>query len=164
MWNYGGLCKKILLIFWVMMIGIFVIIGVGIFLIYIGFVGFLLKDVVIESVWVGNSYVFWMLVIVVCFISFYLWWLIFLIFFGKECGDYYVYEYVYESLVIMIVLLGILVIGVIFVGMVWYKFFFGDYYVVVEYFYIVGVEYGEVGDEVGYGEVVGVVVYGIVLV
>lgn len=135
MWNYGNLCKKIFVIFWVMMIGMLVIIGVGILLIYYGFVGFLLKDVIIESVWVlGNGFVFWVLVVVVLFISFYLWCLMFLIFWGEECGDYYVYEYVYESLLVMLIFLGVLVFGVIFVGMIWLKLFFGDYDKMVKFF------------------------------
>lgn len=137
MWNYGGLCKNLFYIFWVMMIGIFVIIGVGIlFSGYIGFVGFVFKDVVIESVYVviNGGYVFWMFVVVVLFMFFYSWCLIFLIFYGKLCGDMYIYEYVYESLCVMLILFGVFVVGVVFVGVIWYGSFFGKINEVVKFF------------------------------
>jgi NADH-quinone oxidoreductase subunit L len=51
--NYGGLRKKIPLTFWAMMIGTLAITGVGIPLTHYGFAGFLSKDAVIESAWVG---------------------------------------------------------------------------------------------------------------
>ena len=61
--NYGGLRKKIPLTFWAMMIGTLAITGVGIPLTYYGFAGFLSKDAVIESAFVGSQYAFVLLVI-----------------------------------------------------------------------------------------------------
>jgi NADH-quinone oxidoreductase subunit L len=82
--NYGGLRKKIPLTFWAMLIGTLAITGVGIPLTHYGFAGFLSKDAVIESAWVGSSYAFWLLVVAACITSFYSWRLMFLTFFGQS--------------------------------------------------------------------------------
>jgi NADH-quinone oxidoreductase subunit L len=125
--NYGGLRKKIPYTFWAMMIGTLAITGVGIPLTYIGFAGFLSKDAIIESAYAsGNGFAFWALVIAALFTSFYSWRLIFLTFYGKERGDHHAHEHAHESPMTMIVPLGVLAIGAVFAGMVWYKPFFGD--------------------------------------
>jgi NADH:ubiquinone oxidoreductase subunit 5 (chain L)/Multisubunit Na+/H+ antiporter, MnhA subunit len=49
---YGGLRKCILFIFYVMLVGILVIIGLGVYYFGVGFVGFWLKDAVLEVVFV----------------------------------------------------------------------------------------------------------------
>lgn len=139
--NYGGLRKKIPLTYWAMMIGTFAITGVGIPLTHIGFAGYLSKDAVIESAWAGNSYAYVMLVIAACFTSFYSWRLIFLTFYGKERGDHHTHEHAHESPPIMTVPLGVLAVGAVFAGMVWYGPFFGDHHKVVEYFHIAGAEH-----------------------
>ncbi|MFG6079440.1 NADH-quinone oxidoreductase subunit L [Paracoccus litorisediminis] len=136
--NYGNLRKKIPLTFWAMMIGTFAITGVGIPLTHIGFAGFLSKDAIIESAWAGNSYAFWMLVIAACFTSFYSWRLIFLTFFGKERGDHHAHEHAHESPAIMTIPLGVLAIGAVFAGMVWFGPFFGDHHKVTSFFHIPG--------------------------
>ncbi|MFE3837716.1 NADH-quinone oxidoreductase subunit L [Pseudogemmobacter sonorensis] len=81
---YGGLRKKIPITFWAMMIGTLAITGVGIPLTYYGFAGFLSKDAVIESAWIGSGYAFWMLVIAAGMTSFYSWRLMFLTFYGEN--------------------------------------------------------------------------------
>ncbi|MCA0274309.1 MAG: NADH-quinone oxidoreductase subunit L [Proteobacteria bacterium] len=125
--NYGGLRKKIPYTFAAMMIGTLAITGVGIPLTYIGFAGFLSKDAIIESAYAsGNGFAFWALVIAALFTSFYSWRLIFLTFYGKERGDHHAHEHAHESPMTMIVPLGVLAIGAVFAGMVWYKPFFGD--------------------------------------
>ena len=139
--NYGNLRKKIPLTYWAMMIGTFAITGVGIPLTHIGFAGYLSKDAVIESAWAGNTYAYVMLVIAACFTSFYSWRLIFLTFYGKERGDHHAHEHAHESPAIMTVPLGILAVGAVFAGMVWYGPFFGDHHKVVEYFHIAGAEH-----------------------
>ncbi|MFO1140435.1 MAG: NADH-quinone oxidoreductase subunit L [Paracoccus sp. (in: a-proteobacteria)] len=136
--NYGGLRKKIPLTYWAMMIGTFAITGVGIPLTTIGFAGFLSKDAIIESAWAGNTYAFWMLVISACFTSFYSWRLIFLTFYGKPRGDHHAHDHAHESPPVMTIPLGILAIGAIFAGMVWYGPFFGSHDKVVEFFNIPG--------------------------
>jgi NADH-quinone oxidoreductase subunit L len=124
--NYGGLRKKIPLTFWAMMIGTLAITGVGIPLTHIGFAGFLSKDAVIESAWVGSSYAYIMLVIAAAFTSFYSWRLMFMTFYGKPKGDTHAYDHAHESPMVMLIPLGVLSLGAAFAGMIWYNSFFGD--------------------------------------
>ncbi|MFZ5963904.1 NADH-quinone oxidoreductase subunit L [Thalassococcus sp. BH17M4-6] len=134
--NYGGLRKKIPYTFWAMMIGTLAITGVGIPLTHIGFAGFLSKDAVIESAWAGTQggYAFWMLVIAALFTSFYSWRLIFLTFYGAPRGDKHTHEHAHESPMVMLVPLGVLSLGAIFSGMIWYGSFFGDHAQVNRFF------------------------------
>jgi NADH-quinone oxidoreductase subunit L len=124
--NYGGLRKKVPLTFWAMMIGTLAITGVGIPLTHIGFAGFLSKDAVIESAFVGSQYAFWMLVIAAFMTSFYSWRLMFMTFFGTPRGDHHAHDHAHESPKVMLIPLGILALGAVFSGMLWYKVFFGD--------------------------------------
>ncbi|WP_282154014.1 NADH-quinone oxidoreductase subunit L [Ruegeria atlantica] len=126
MTEYGGLRKKIPYTFWAMMIGTLAITGVGIPLTQIGFAGFLSKDAIIESAFAGGTgYAFWMLVIAAAFTSFYSWRLIFLTFYGEERGDKHTHEHAHESPMTMLVPLGVLSLGAVFAGMIWYGSFFG---------------------------------------
>ena len=125
--NYGGLRKKLPYTFWAMMIGTLAITGVGIPLTHIGFAGFLSKDAIIESAWAGGGlYAFWLLVIAALFTSFYSWRLMFLTFFGEPRGDHHTHEHAHESPMVMLVPLGVLALGAIFAGMIWYGPFFGE--------------------------------------
>ncbi|QBX35333.1 NADH-quinone oxidoreductase subunit L [Paracoccus liaowanqingii] len=124
--NYGGLRKKIPLTFWAMMIGTMAITGVGIPLTHIGFAGFLSKDAVIESAFVGSSYAFWMLVISALMTSFYSWRLMFLTFFGTPRGDHHAHDHAHESPRVMTAPLVVLAFGSIFAGMIWYNSFFEE--------------------------------------
>ena len=126
--NYGGLRKKIPYTFWAMMIGTLAITGVGIPLTYYGFAGFLSKDAVIESAWAGTEggYAFWMLLIAAMFTSFYSWRLMFLTFYGEPRGDKHTHEHAHESPMVMLIPLGVLALGAVFSGMIWYKSFFGS--------------------------------------
>ncbi|MFD1883879.1 NADH-quinone oxidoreductase subunit L [Paracoccus pacificus] len=142
--NYGGLRKKIPLTYYAMLIGTLAITGVGIPLTTIGFAGFLSKDAIIESAFgSGNMYAFWLLVIAAAFTSFYSWRLMFLTFFGEPRGDHHAHEHAHESPPVMTIPLGVLAVGAIFAGMVWYGPFFGDHQRVSEYFSIAGAEHGE---------------------
>ena len=134
--NYGGLRHKIPYTFWAMMIGTLAITGVGIPLTYIGFAGFLSKDAVIESAWAGTQggYAFWMLVIAALMTSFYSWRLMFMTFFGKPRGDKHTHEHAHESPVVMLIPLGVLGVGAVLSGMIWYGSFFGDHDKVNTYF------------------------------
>jgi NADH-quinone oxidoreductase subunit L len=136
--NYGNLRKKIPMTFAAMMVGTFAITGVGIPLTHFGFAGFLSKDAIIESAYAGTAggYAFWMLVIAALFTSFYSWRLIFLTFYGKERGDHHAHEHAHESPMVMLVPLGVLGLGAIFGGMVWYNSFFGDHHKVTEFFHM----------------------------
>ncbi|MBP8931081.1 MAG: NADH-quinone oxidoreductase subunit L, partial [Paracoccus sp.] len=118
--------------------GTLAITGVGIPLTTIGFAGFLSKDAIIESAWAGNSYAFWMLVIAACLTSFYSWRLIFLTFYGKPRGDHHAHDHAHESPPVMTIPLGVLAVGAVFAGMVWYGPFFGSHDKVVSFFHIPG--------------------------
>ena len=128
MTNYGGLRKKIPYTFWAMMIGTLAITGVGIPLTgWIGFAGFVSKDAIIEGAYAGGTgFTFWALVIAALFTSFYSWRLMFLTFYGEERGDKHTHEHAHESPMVMLVPLGVLAIGAVFSGMIWYKSFFGS--------------------------------------
>ncbi|MBT8155833.1 NADH-quinone oxidoreductase subunit L [Epibacterium ulvae] len=131
MMNYGNLRKKIPYTFWAMMIGTLAITGVGIPLITlgglpIGFAGFLSKDAIIESAYAGGSmYGFWLLVMAAAMTSFYSWRLMFLTFYGEERGNKHTHEHAHESPLVMLIPLGVLAVGAILAGMIWYGSFFG---------------------------------------
>jgi len=151
--NYGGLRKKLPYTFWAMMIGTLAITGVGIPLTTIGFAGFLSKDAVIESAYAGTNggFAFWALVIAALFTSFYSWRLIFMTFYGKPRGDKHTHEHAHESPTVMIAPLGVLALGAIFSGMLWYGSFFGDHNQVNKFFGIpshevAAADHGEAAD------------------
>jgi NADH-quinone oxidoreductase subunit L len=149
--NYGGLRKKIPFTFWAMMIGTLAITGVGIPLTHFGFAGFLSKDAVIESAWAGTAggYAFWMLVIAALFTSFYSWRLMFLTFYGAPRGDKHTHEHAHESPIVMLIPLGVLALGAVFSGMIWYNSFFGDHNTVNKFF---GIPTHEVAADAGHGD------------
>jgi len=125
--NYGGLRKKIPYTFLAMLIGTLAITGVGIPLTYIGFAGFLSKDAVIESAWAAEAgFAFWALIAAAAMTSFYSWRLMFMTFWGKPRGDQHTHDHAHESPATMLVPLGVLAIGAVFSGMIWYNSFFGD--------------------------------------
>ncbi|SMH29339.1 NADH-quinone oxidoreductase subunit L [Maritimibacter sp. HL-12] len=134
--NYGGLRSKFPITFWIMLIGTLAITGVGIPLTHIGFAGFLSKDAVIESAWAGTEggAAFWLLVVAALFTSFYSWRLMFLTFWGKPRGDKHTHEHAHESPRVMTIPLGVLALGAVFSGMVWYGSFFGSHEQVNRYF------------------------------
>jgi NADH-quinone oxidoreductase subunit L len=127
--NYGNLRKKIPYTFWAMMIGTLAITGVGIPLTHIGFAGYLSKDAVIESAFAGGpgmaQYAFWVLVVAAAMTSFYSWRLMFMTFYQSERGDHHTHEHAHESPMTMIIPLGVLALGSVFAGMIWYEPFFG---------------------------------------
>ena len=163
MMNYGGLRKKIPYTFWAMMIGTLAITGVGIPSVLftlggvpIGFAGFLSKDAVIESAFVVSDFAFWLLVISAAFTSFYSWRLMFLTFYGEPRGDKHTHEHAHESPSTMLIPLGVLSIGSVLAGMIWYNSFFGYTNDVARFF---GVPYaaeqhetGAQGDEAAHGD------------
>lgn len=134
--NYGGLRAKLPMTFAAMLIGTLAITGVGIPLTHIGFAGFLSKDAVIESAWAGTAggYAFWMLVIAAAMTAFYSWRLMFLTFWGAPRGDKHTHDHAHESPRIMLAPLGVLALGSVAAGMIWYGSFFGDHDQVNRYF------------------------------
>ena len=146
--NYGGLRKKIPYTFAAMMIGTLAITGVGIPVwiitlgeIPIGFAGFQSKDAIVESAFAaGSMYGFWMLVIAALFTSFYSWRLMFLTFYGEARGDKHAHEHAHESPMVMLLPLGVLALGAMLAGMVWYGSFFGHTDKVAKFY---GIPYAE---------------------
>ena len=137
--NYGGLRHKLPWTFRAMMVGTLAITGVGIPLLYIGFpvgfAGFVSKDAVIESAFAaGDGYAFWLLVVAALFTSFYSWRLMFLTFYGEPRGDKHTHEHAHESPMTMLAPLGVLALGAVFAGMLWYKPFFGKQNEVIKWF------------------------------
>ncbi|MEH6836147.1 MULTISPECIES: NADH-quinone oxidoreductase subunit L [Falsihalocynthiibacter] len=129
--NFGGLRKKIPMTYYAMLIGTLAITGVGVPLTTIGFAGFLSKDAIIESAWGAQNgvgmYAFWMLVIAAFMTSFYSWRLMFMTFFGEARGDNHTHEHAHESPMVMLIPLGVLALGAVFSGMIWFGSFFGDH-------------------------------------
>ncbi|WP_223423353.1 NADH-quinone oxidoreductase subunit L [Tateyamaria pelophila] len=141
--NYGALRKKIPYTFAAMMIGTLAITGVGIPLTHIGFSGFLSKDAIIESAFAaGSGYGFWMLVIAAAMTSFYSWRLMFLTFYGEARGDKHTHDHAHESPLVMLIPLGVLALGSVFAGMIWYNSFFGHTDQVGKFY---GIPYAEAG-------------------
>ncbi len=156
MMNYGGLRKKIPYTFWAMMIGTLAITGVGIPLSYdmfglpIGFAGFVSKDAIIESAFAGGSaYGFWLLVAAAAMTSFYSWRLMFLTFYGTPRGDKHTHEHAHESPMSMLIPLGVLSVGAVFAGMVWFNSFFGHTDTVAKFYGIPYAEEGAHGEDHG---------------
>lgn len=133
--NYGGLKDKLPMTFWAMLIGTLAITGVGIPLTMIGFAGFVSKDAIIESVFAsGTTYAFAILVFAAGLTSFYSWRLMFLTFWGTPRGDKHTHEHAHESPMSMLVPLGVLAVGSVLAGMVFYGPFFGSTEQVRDYF------------------------------
>jgi NADH-quinone oxidoreductase subunit L len=145
--NYGGLRKKIPLTYYAMLIGTLAITGVGIPLTHFGFAGFLSKDAVIESAWVGSNYAFTLLVIAAFMTSFYSWRLMFMTFFGKPRRDHHAHDHAHESPTVMLIPLGALALGAVFSGMVWYNSFFGDEDKMRDWFGMEAAAHGEAAAE-----------------
>jgi len=140
--NYGGLRHKMPYTFWAMMIGTLAITGVGVpaalFTLGggevgtpLGFAGFLSKDAIVESAWAKgteiSSYAFWLLIASAVLTSFYSWRLMFLTFYGEPRGDRHTHEHAHESPRTMLIPLGVLALGSIFAGMIWFQSFFGEH-------------------------------------
>ena len=152
MTNYGGLRNKIPYTFAAMMVGTLAITGVGIPVwiftlgdIPIGFAGFQSKDAIVESAFAaGTGFSFWALVIAALFTSFYSWRLMFLTFYGEARGDKHTHDHAHESPLTMLVPLGVLSLGAIFAGMIWYGSFFGKTNKVADFY---GIPYAEASEK-----------------
>ncbi|MEL6584627.1 MAG: NADH-quinone oxidoreductase subunit L [Pseudomonadota bacterium] len=150
--NYGGLRHKLPVTFAAMMIGTLAITGVGVPVwiltfgeIPIGFAGFQSKDAIVESAYAGANALavpaFWLLVAAAAMTSFYSWRLIFLTFYGEPRGDHHTHEHAHESPRVMLAPLGVLAVGAVLAGMVFYKPFFGHVDEVASFY---GIPYEEV--------------------
>lgn len=128
--HMGGLRNKIPLTFWAMTLGTLAITGVGIPGTEIGFAGFLSKDAIIESAFVGHNdaarFAFWALVIAAGFTSFYSWRLVFLTFFGASRAPKDVWDHAKESPLVVLIPLGVLSLGAVLAGVVFYGAYVGE--------------------------------------
>ncbi|MCC6304035.1 MAG: NADH-quinone oxidoreductase subunit L [Rhodobacteraceae bacterium] len=125
--RYGGLRHKLPWTFAAMLTGTLAITGLGIPLTHYGLAGFVSKDAIIESAFAaGPLPVFWLLVAGAAMTSFYSWRLMFLTFWGRPRGDHHTHDHARESPQSILIPLGVLAVGSILAGMVWYGPFFGD--------------------------------------
>ncbi len=126
--------------------------------------GFLSKDAVIESAWVGSSYAFWLLVVAAC--------MTIVLFLAADVHDLLRQRRAgrctimphdhatHESPMVMLIPLGVLALGAVFSGMIWYNVFFGDEDKVRAWFGMpaeahhaeAGAEHGAEGDHAAPGE------------
>ena len=130
----GGIRKKVPLTYAAMIIGTLAITGIGIPGTKIGFAGFFSKDAIIEAAYtagaVGGSnagvFAFWMGIVAALMTSFYSWRLIFMTFHGKYRGDKHTFDHAHESPKTMLVPLGLLSVGAVAAGAVFYSKFMGN--------------------------------------
>jgi len=131
----GGIRKKVPFTWVAMLIGTFAITGLGIPAIEmkIGFAGFFSKDAIIEAAYSAGiaganagSFAFWVGIIAALMTSFYSWRLIFMTFHGKYRGDQHTFDHAHESPKVMLVPLGLLALGAVLAGAVFYKYFMGN--------------------------------------
>ena len=129
----GGLRKKIPLTYAAMIIGTLAITGVGLpafaGLEKFGFAGFYSKDAIIEAAYAASedgfgpaaSFAFIVGVVAALLTSFYSWRLIFLTFHGDYRGKPAYFDEAHESPLTMLIPLGVLAVGAVFAGAVFYK-------------------------------------------
>jgi len=76
----------------------------------------------------------------------------FLTFYGEPRGDKHTHDHAHESPMVMIIPLGVLALGAIFAGMVWYGSFFGHTDKVATFYGIPYAEASEHGDKAADGD------------
>ncbi len=129
----GGIRHKVPLTYAAMIIGTLAITGIGIPGTKIGFAGFFSKDAIIEAAYAagatgGNGaavFAFTMGLVAALMTSFYSWRLIFMTFHGNHRGDKHTLEHAHESPANMLVPLGVLSVGALLAGFVFYGKFMG---------------------------------------
>lgn len=126
----GGIRHKVPLTYAAMIIGTLAITGVGIPGTKIGFAGFFSKDAIIEAAYAGGTnaaaFAFWAGIIAALMTSFYSWRLIFMTFHGTYRGDKHTLDHAHESPLNMLVPLGVLSVGAVGAGFVFYSKFMGN--------------------------------------
>jgi NADH-quinone oxidoreductase subunit L len=81
---------------------------------------------VIEGAYAGSAFAYPLLVIAAFMTAFYSWRLMFMTFYGTPRGDTHTHAHAHESPAVMLIPLGVLSLGAVFAGMLWYGVFFGD--------------------------------------
>ncbi|MFG1398522.1 NADH-quinone oxidoreductase subunit L [Roseixanthobacter pseudopolyaromaticivorans] len=122
--HMGGLYKKIPFTYAMMLIGTLAITG------FPFLAGYYSKDAIIEAAWASdNSFALYgwvMTVAAAALTSFYSWRLVFMTFHGHP-HDHHHYEAAHESPLVMTIPLGVLAVGSVFAGMVFYGDFVGHH-------------------------------------
>ncbi len=120
----GGLWKKIPLTYSLMWIGSLALAGVW------PFAGYFSKDMILEAAWSDHSwfgdFAFWMGITAACITAFYSWRLIIMTFHGESRADKKTMMHVHESPAIMTLPLGVLAVGAVLAGFVFYQGFVGS--------------------------------------
>ncbi len=120
----GGLWRMIIPTYVLMMIGTMALTGVP------PFAGFFSKDMVLEVAYAASNnagmYAFWLGIVVAAMTSFYSWRLMFKVFHGPRNGDPEAYAHIHESPPVMLIPMGVLFVGSILAGAVFYNYFVGD--------------------------------------
>ena len=129
----GGIRKKVPLTYAAMIIGTLAITGIGIPGTKIGFAGFFSKDAIIEAAYSAGiagsgagAFAFWIGLVAALMTAFYSWRLIFMTFHGEYRGDKHTLDHAHESPMNMLVPLGLLSVGAIAAGFVFYSKFMGN--------------------------------------
>jgi len=130
----GGIWRKVPWTYAAMIIGTLAITGIGIPGTKVGFAGFFSKDAIIEAAYtagaVGGSnagtFAFWMGITAALMTAFYSWRLIFMTFHGEYRGDKETFDHAHESPTNMLVPLGLLSVGAIVAGGIFYSKFMGN--------------------------------------
>lgn len=126
----GGIRHKVPLTYAAMIIGTLAITGIGIPGTKIGFAGFFSKDAIIEAAYAGGTnaaaFAFFAGIVAALMTSFYSWRLIFMTFHGKYRGDQHTLDHAHESPLNMLVPLGLLSVGAVAAGFVFYSKFMGN--------------------------------------
>ena len=120
----GGMWSIIPLTYLLMVVGTMALTGVP------PFAGYYSKDMVIEAAHAAHTnaglFAFWVGVIVAMMTAFYSWRLIFLVFHGERNNTEEVYAHAHESPKIMLIPMGLLFVGSVLAGIIFYYAFIGD--------------------------------------
>jgi len=120
----GGIYKLIPFTYAMMWIGSLALAGVPIF------AGFYSKDMILESAFAAHTgageFAFWLGMMAAVFTAFYSWRLLFMTFHGTPRASHEVMSHVHESPLSMTIPLGILAVGAVFSGILFYGYFVGD--------------------------------------
>ncbi len=124
----GGIASMVPYTYTFMWIGSLALAGVGVVGVF-GFAGFYSKDLILESAFAAHgqiaSLAFWLGIAAAFMTAFYSWRLLFLTFHGAPRADEKVMAHVHESPPVMLIPLGILAVGSIFLGIAAYDAFAG---------------------------------------
>ncbi|MBI1338695.1 NADH-quinone oxidoreductase subunit L [bacterium] len=128
--NMGGLRTKMPITWGMMVIGTLALTGVGLPAVeglHLGFAGFFSKDAIIETAYASHDtfapLAFWLSIGAAVLTSFYSWRLILMTFHGRTRADHHTFDHAHDAPVVMLIPLGLLAVGAVFAGGVFYDAF-----------------------------------------